>query len=664
MAQDTYSGVQVGQDEVKDGETKSLKSTVPSDDATLAFFKHVYSAADEARRPREVVWKQAWDLYNGQYDWSGKSVWQSKVNISLVRQAVDRAAATFRRALVRMRNFFGVEAESRVGYQQGLFTRSLLDYWLDRAGFIREFTSALKVGLITSTIIMKVWWEYCWVNDLTLEATEERVPRVEFGLETGYETRTTQKPKRRQKLVGKLGLRAVDPFKFWVVPGSEGRFVIERTDALLADLEEMARKGIYESAAVGRLLPTVSAGNTNEQEEADRKGEMPATNKTHFMKMVALYHYWGDVFDEDGKVLMRDCTFTVAGSPSGDPIELIRKPRPNPFFHGSAPYVMGTPYVVPFSTYNRGIVEDVAGVATMITELSNLIADGAMFDAIKAFEIDVDQLYSQAEAADGVFPGKIFRKKGLSAGPVDKPLVRAIDVGKLPNEALAALSYFDGVFQKGTQVTEFVTGSAGRKSTTATEVSTKTAQALEGLDDAARTVEETVLEPLLDLGAKTIYQFHTDYAMPRLVENFPQASMLMRTLSPAERYILMAADEGFRFKARGISVMIDKQQGLEKVGQFLQISAHIPGFLQRLNVDYALEEIVMALGWNPQRALLQPSPQVQVMGQQGQGGGSPFPPPGAPTPAQQMAGEMGAEAGGATGNPQANNNATLLDALQ
>jgi hypothetical protein len=651
---------QLAPSEVDEGATKLVTTKVPNDEQIKAFFNHAFSKADEARRPRENIWEQAWKLYNGDYDWTAKANWQSKVNISLVRQAVDRAAATFRRALVRMRNFFGIESESRVGYQQGLFTRALLDYWLDRANFITEFTSALKVGLITSTIILKVWWEYCWIDDLSLEAEDEKVPKSEYGITTGYETRRVVKPKRGKKLVGKLGLKAVDPFKFWVVPGSNGRYVIEETEALVADLQDLARQGIYEQSAVDRLTPLVSGMAVDKAQEAARKGEQE-TSRTGFLKAVKLYHYWGDIFDEDGKVLMRDATFTVCGERGA--VEVLRKPRTVPFYHGSHPYVMGTPYVVPFSTYNRGIVEDVAGVACMITELSNLIADGAMFDAIKAFEIDVDQLYSQSEAADGVYPGKTFRKSGLKL-PVDKPLVRAIDVGKVPTEAINALSYFDAVFQKGTQITEFVSGASGGSGRTATEVQSKTTQALEGLDDAARTVEETVIEPILDLAAKTIYQFHTDFTMPRLVENFPQAAMMLRDLSAAERYILMAAPEGFRFKARGISVMLDKAQGLEKVTQFLQITSHIPGVLQRLNVDSVLEEIVMGLGWNPQKVLIQAPPQVQVMGPQGQGQGVPFPPPGTETPAQMVAGEQGAMLGGSPDNPMANNNPYLIDALR
>lgn len=648
---------QLAQSEVSEGATKQVTTPHPTDEQVKAFFNHVFVKADEARRPRESVWRESWRLYNGQYDWTNKAHWQSKVNISLVRQAVDRASATFRRALVRMRNFFGVESESRVGYQQGLFTSTLLDYWLDRTNFIGEFTNALKVGLITSTIVMKVWWQWCWVNDLSLETVEEKVETQEYGIATGYKTTQKVKPKRGKKLVGKLGLKAVDPFKFWVVPGSNGKYVIEETEALVADLEEMAKQGIYDKAAVEALAPMASGLNIDATEEAERKGEQ-AKSQTGFLQSVKLYHYWGDIFDEHGKVVMREATFTVAGDKCA--AYVIRKPRPIPFFHGSHPYVLGTPYVVPFSTYNRGIVEDVAGVATMITELSNLIADGAMFDAIKAFEVDVSQLYSQAEATDGVYPGKTFRKDGMKS-PVDKPLVKAIDVGKVPHEAISALQYFDMVFQKGTQITEFVSGNAGSGERTATEIQTKTAQALEGLDDAARTVEETVIEPILALAAKTIYQFHTDYAMPRLVENYPEASALLRDLSSAERYMLMAANEGFQFKARGISLMLDKAEGMGKVQQFLQISSHIPGILQRLNVDYVLQEIVMGLGWNPQQALLQAPPMVQVMGPQGMTGGQGFPAPGVSSPAQEMAGQMGAQMGGAPGNPMAGNNQGLVD---
>ena len=638
--------IQRYQEQVMPGEIKGSKPPSPaaiSDETLKAFFTHVFDKADEARRPRKEVWTRAWDLYNGVYDWTNKASWQSKINISKVRGAVDRAAATFRRALVRMKAFYNIESESKLGYQRGLFTKNLLDYWLDRSEFISEFTTSLKVGLITSTIILKVWWDWVAEPDLEVEVRETQVPRTEFGIEVGTESKRTVMPVPKEKIVGKLGIRAVDPFRFWVVPGMVG--CIEETEATLGDLEEMAAKGIYSKEAVAKLVAGKTGDKQDERSEAQRKGELEV-RPTGYLATVPLYHYWGDITDEHGHILARNATFTIANKDT-----ILRKARPNPFFHGRSPYIVGTPYVVPFSTYNRGIVEDQIGIAKLITEMSNLIADGAMFDAIKSFEVDMDQLYNATEAQTGQYPGKIWRKKGLNM-PVDKPLVKAIDVGRIPQEAMAALAYFDREFQAGTAITEYVSGTgAGTRDQTATEVQTKTAQALEGLDDAARTVEETVINKALDVASRTIYQFHEDYTMPRLTENFPQLSFMLRDLTPAERYIVMTG--GFDFKARGISVMLDKTQALGKVQQFLEISSHIPGILQRLNVDAVLEEIIMALGWNPQKVLLAPATPT-VTSSTGQGPtGVPFPPSEGPTPAQAQAAQAGGELGGSQGNPNA-----------
>lgn len=633
---------------------------VPTDEETKNFFNAVFQTADEARKPRQRVWEEAWRLYNGQMDWAGKAEWQSKIPIAKVRPAVDRAAATFRRALVRMKNFYAIESESKLGTQKGLFTKSLIDLWFDQADFIQEFTTALKAGLITSTIIMKVFWHWKDIPSLEVREEDVDVPTYSYGIETGIEKRKVKKPKSIKKTYGCLGLKAVDPFKFWVVPGTNGQAVIERTESNLADISELVERGIYKRSALEEL-ETVAGGIQGADEdpnEQDRKGEnIVPTSK--YLKEIILYHYWGDIFDEDGKCLMRNGTFTVAGTADGKVITVLREARENPFYHGKVPYVFGTPYTVPFSTYNRGIVEDVIGIAQMITEISNLIADGAMFDAIKAFEVDVDLVHSPSDIANGIYPGLALRKKGLNDPTGQKRVVQAIDVGKIPQEALSALSLFEREFQSGTLVTELVSGGpaslGGRR--TATEVQSKTSQALEGLDDAARTVEETVINPVLTLSAKTIYQFHDDYTLPRLIEEFPQVAMLLRELHPAERYVVMFGSQGidaFNFKARGISVMLDKQQSLEKVSQFLQLGAHIPGLLQQLNANAVAEEIVTALGWNPQKMLMQP-PNMGVQQATGSPPGVPFPAPegNAMTPAQEYSAQEGAEYGGASNNPMA-----------
>ena len=154
-----------------------------SDEAIKGFFEQIFASSDEARRPRQTVWEKAWDLYNGRVSWEGKAEWQTKISIAKVRPAVDRAAATFRRALVRMKNFYSIESESKLGMQKGMFTKSLMDMWMDHANFIGEFTTALKSGLITSTLIMKIFWQYKEVPSLDVE------PRCWASTGTGRSSR-------------------------------------------------------------------------------------------------------------------------------------------------------------------------------------------------------------------------------------------------------------------------------------------------------------------------------------------------------------------------------------------------------------------------------------------------------------------------------------------
>src|SRR3990167_1343282 len=147
---------------------EALDVTVPSektmldDKETATFFQEAFRVADETRNPRESTWKVCWRLYNGQYDWTGKADWQSKINIHRVRESVDRAAATFKRSLLRMKQFYQIESETKFGIQMGLYTKSLIDYWLEHGdvSFLEELTSAFKSGLITGVSAMKVWWKW------------------------------------------------------------------------------------------------------------------------------------------------------------------------------------------------------------------------------------------------------------------------------------------------------------------------------------------------------------------------------------------------------------------------------------------------------------------------------------------------------------------------
>jgi hypothetical protein len=111
------------------------------------------------------------------------------------------------------------------------------------------------------------------------------------------------------------------------------------------------------------------------------------------------------------------------------------------------------------------------------------------------------------------------------------------------------------------------------------------------------------------------------------------------------------------FKARGISIMLDKQQMLGKVAEFMQLAGSIPGMLQRINMDAFLEETFNLFGWNPNKLLVQQAPPMTTPTQPTGGPPVPFPNPVTPNaqnPMQAQAGIQGVMYGGATNNPMAN----------
>ena len=137
---------------------------------------------------------------------------------------------------------------------------------------------------------------------------------------------------------------------------------------------------------------------------------------------------------------------------------------------------------------------------------------------------------------------------------------------------------------------------------------------------------------------------------------------MLQGMQPAERYATMVGD--YAFKVRGMSVMIDRAQRIGELKEILTLLSYLPGFIEQLNPIATLEEILMPMGWDPQRLLLNP----------GQGsvttpaGGPPQmqpTPPGLPapgsTPMQARNAQEGATLGGTrnnpSGGPQGNANA-------
>lgn len=612
----------------------------------VRFFQAMLEEAKKHRAPRDEIRRLCWALYNNEYDWSEKAWWQHKAPIPKVRSAVDKAVALFRKTLLRMNPFYGIQAESRMGRTKGRFTMLLTDYWFDQSAIVEAMVDAFKVGLITSESILKIWWMRTRAFRPRSETRLEDEYTYEFGVPTGKITKTFRDAHLEEYQKGKLGVAPVNPDNLWIVPGTRGRMIIERDECTLNEVESLAKEGIYKKEPVERLREKLTSATPISQDTTPDITKEGRPSATQYLRPVDLYHFWGDIYDYQGRLVKCDSSFTLATQEI-----LIRDARDNPFFHKEPPYIIGTPYKIPFSTYNRGMVEDVMEIAKSITEMANLIADGALFDAMKAFAIDVDQLDDPSEARQGLYPGKTFVRKSGNAAAPGEPLVQTVEVGNVPQEAMNMIALFERYYQEGSYINEWVGGFGGKGERTLGEVNIKTQSALEGLDESARNLEVTLIEPTLDMVAKVIYQYHEEYTLSRLMDNYPNIAIMLQGMLPAERYSVMVGD--FAFKMRGLSVMIERQQRIGELKEILQLLSYLPGFIERLNPDATLEEVLMPLGWDPSKLLINPAASAVTTPAPGAIPSPQMIPPGAPPAMEQRNAMEGARMGGARNNPAA-----------
>ena len=628
------------------------------------FFDAMLQSGKQHREPRDHIWRQCWDIYNNDFDFSQKAWWQHKAPLPKVRVSVDKAVALFRKTLLKTNPFYGIKAESKIGRAKGRYTMLLDDYHFCQARVYEEMIDAFKVGLITSTSISKIWWMQVRDFKPRVYSDISEVPTYEFGVQTGTRQEINKRVELESYYRGALGFAAVNPFNLWIIPNTRNRCMIERSTMTFSELKALTKtkdnpNGVYEEDAVLELGSKMSApgGSLENYDEGGRNPNEGVVDANNYLRLVTLMHYWGDIYDTMGNLVMADATFTFAGFNEGD-FKLVRKPRPNPFYHKLPPFVVGSPYKVPFSTYDRGMVEDVMEIAKSIVEMANLIADGALYDALKAFAIDADQLDDPTEAKQGMYPGKTFVFRSGSSPTPNAQVVQTVDVGKIPQEANNMIQLFERYYQEGSYINEWVGGFGSKTDRTLGEVNIKTQAALEGLDEAARNLETSFMEPSLSMATKVIYQFHNDYLMPRLMENYPQISMLLNDLSPAERYSTMIGD--YSFEVKGLSIMVDRAQRLGEFKEILQLLSYLPGFVERINPDTALEEILAPVGWDPNKLLLVPTASagmVPLPGALPSPQGQPIGPPAGAGANRQMSGmnqanaREGARRGGAINNP-------------
>lgn len=499
--------------------------------------------------PRDAKWQQNIDLYWNRHDFSTKADWQSQNVMPEVPAYVDRFAGALKEALVSTPNgFYTIEDPYDTEHDLSQALKSMNDVWLTTIGknqvgqpqdFSTVFEEQVKLGALMAMSAVVLW--------------KKDVPH------------------------GRVAIETVDPRNVWLDHTYRNLYRIRRTEVDMADVARMigqkTRKGnsIYNMDEMTRLVTSLTEMQS-EKEDLTGNGQQVISGR----RPIVLDEYVASVVDRQGRLVMDNEVVILANDEF-----LVRGPETNPFAH-KKDWLVYTPLInVPFSPYGRSYMEDFGDVAKVFTDLTNLILDAAYMASMKAYALVPGMLLDPTQAASGVWPNKTFL---LEDGVMAKDFMAELNLGSLDSGAVNIWQAIKSELSDAAGMNEIGLGQLPDKThIAATAVAGAQSSSSAILRSVAQTVETRFLDPMLDLTWKTGLQ----HAQP----NDPR---MMAAVGP-EMYGALIARRGellrrpLTFQARGISMLIQKNQKLQALLQLVQIIAGNPplmeAFMQRVDMN-------------------------------------------------------------------------------
>lgn len=379
----------------------------------------------------------------------------------------------------------------------------------------------------------------------------------------------------------------IDLLDFFPQPGpkriEDMHWVIVRRWMELEDLEDMAARGIYDTAEVRRLK---SEGGSFEDSQIDYKefrfarllGESPSSSIQNepLNKAVEVLEYWGRVPAEycpDGKTTR---VITIANG------RFLLRNRPNPFWAGRKPFLAFSPTPDPHHFFAIGKAEVVAKLQIVANRFTN-----QQLDAIDK-AIDPAFIYNENSGLDPA-RAQLWPNRWIGMnGPVDgnfapiTPDLRGIELGTAKTVEIGrwmqqSLGIIDDVSLGIKSGDDTARGVLARSEAVATRLMLE-----------ARLAEKNFIEPLADAYIALDKQY---LDLPReliILGESAQADPISGAPPVLDRNILTPADliPSYAARARGAANRIGKgvyQQNLVLLMQAASQNPVVAGAVNWLN---------------------------------------------------------------------------------
>lgn len=562
--------------------------------------------AEDARRSRLEKNRQNMQIYLGDIDWSEKIDGQSTEWLPKLSIAAEQFSAFIRRGLVQFGDWFScevpqgspLEPEEIVAICRSFF-ENLHAVENEARNIATLISDAVKLGSLESLIIVKV-------HGRMVEQPELQVVPGPTGFDEVTGEAMQGPPEIKSVMVKRwrLKLEIVPAQDYYPDPTGAGLYEIHVVERDLFSVVEDAEAGKYDKAEVMRMVEAMDEMERPEDEkrsEAERAQD--ETVKPKGRRKVVITEFWGTLLDEDtGLPLHKNCCMVI-----GNDQFVLKKPYPNPLWHGESPFIRVPIIRVPKSVWHKAVYDDAASLNLALVELYNLMLDGGLASVWGVRQVRTSYLEDPNDVSNGVPQGKTLAIKQET--PEGMKVVETVATGEVPQEALAIFNLTDQEFNQAALTNDLKMGQLPARQVKATEIVEAQQGNANTLDSVITNLENDFIAPLIRKAFLTILQSASDIPDQELAQLVGERTAFKFLRIPPEvRFAMFARTT--KFKVHGLSSTLNRVREFQKVMALSQAVATNPvllqAFIRRFSGDKILEHMIRSLNINPEHLTLHP----------------------------------------------------------
>lgn len=565
-----------------------------------------YNRAWQARWNRRSQNLANWNAYHSRMDWSGKLPWQTQQTVSEFGMAIEQSVGILERGLTDTEDWLTVEpvAIGKPVIDPDTIAH-LLKYYLQRLwipgnaadtaySFANLVSDGVKRGLLESIITAKVYGVFATKYQYKLVSSGPKDNK--YGRPNDikeYQMTSTDRPKVARDTIEDFRL-AVDliPWEdFFPDPSLLNTYVIHEVSA---HLSELAANPDYDPKVIDAIRGTA---NSSSYADMYKRITQDVVFVQHPPDEVRVQECWGDLIDPtSGEVLATNSFWTICNG------LVLRPPTPNPFWHGKLPFVSAALLRTPNSTVHKALADDAVDAWRFLNELISLMFDGALGSVWGKYQMRTDFVENSEDYSEGVPQASTILLRPNT--PEGYKALERIDETALPQYAMEMFNLGMREFQTAMATNDLRLGQQPPREATATSIVEAMSASGSLFESIAARVEDSVLEPIFELGWMTILQYEFDHKLtdPALVQILgPERVLELTKLSNEERFVLLA--QSAKFKCRGLRGVAARNRTMTKLANYMQLMGQVPqlaaSFDRKYSWDRMNEQLLRGSGADP-----------------------------------------------------------------